>query len=194
MTVADPMQIIQRPPFPGTQSPRPTHIPFVSALSHKERQEAERLAEEARSRFESAILAMWETGASFSAIANALNLPDSTVKTVCLRAVRPNGEPEHFCANCGAPIQKSNSGREKRFCSRHCYNQWWHNTHDYRTAYHRICPVCEKAFTVYSIKSQKYCSVRCFQAARVAGCRDTAREEKPAGEEDTAAALTENRT
>ncbi len=45
--------IMQRPPYPGTpQPPRPTNIPFVSALTREERQEAKRLAEEASFSFE----------------------------------------------------------------------------------------------------------------------------------------------
>lgn len=45
--------VMQRPPYPGTpQPPRPTNIPFVSALTREERQEAKRLAEEASFSFE----------------------------------------------------------------------------------------------------------------------------------------------
>ncbi len=44
--------VMQRPPYSGTQQPRPTNIPFVSALSREERQEAKRLAEEASFSFD----------------------------------------------------------------------------------------------------------------------------------------------
>jgi hypothetical protein len=45
--------VMQRPPYPGTpQPPRPTNLPFVSALTREERQEAKRLAEEASFSFE----------------------------------------------------------------------------------------------------------------------------------------------
>lgn len=115
------------------------------------------------------ILTMRRNGVSFSAIARTFDLPVGTIKTVCSRGTKPNAEPERFCVNCGAPFQTSEHGREKRFCCRHCYNQWWHDTHDGRKAYHRTCPTCGKAFTVYSNKRQKYCSVGCFQAARKAG-------------------------
>ena len=89
-----------------------------------------------------AIITMRENGASFSAIARTLDVPLGTVKTVCTRGQKTNTFTGTFCLNCGTPIRNSLQG--KRFCSRHCYNKWWHANHSVRTLYHQTCPVCGK--------------------------------------------------
>ena len=114
-----------------------------------------------------AIITMRENGASFSAIARTLDVPLGTVKTVCTRGQKTNTFTGTFCLNCGTPIRNSSQG--KRFCSRHCYNKWWHANHSVRTLYHQTCPVCGQEFAVSSKKNQKYCSIACFQAGRKAG-------------------------
>ena len=120
-------------------------------------------------RDKSIILAMRENGESYSAIANALRIPVGTVKALCSREKKTDTNAGVLCLTCGAPIPALSHGKAKRFCSRRCYNKWWHANHTDRTTYNRTCPVCGKVFTVRSNKCQKYCSADCYQAARKAG-------------------------
>lgn len=98
------------------------------------------------------ILTMRKNGKSYATIAKELSIPVGTIKTICSREKNTDTKTNTgvLCLTCGAPIQMNPNGKEKRFCSRHCYNKWWHANHTVRTAYNRICPVCGKAFTVRS--------------------------------------------
>ena len=119
-----------------------------------------------------AALKMLNAGVDIAEIAADFGVPVTTLKSFYMRGGEQDAvvKPETGnCKWCGPEFKYPHHGREKRFCCRHCYNQWWHAVHDGRKAYRRTCPTCGKGFTVYGNKRQKYCSVGCFQASRKAG-------------------------
>ena len=122
------------------------------------------------------ILKLRAKGLSFLAIAETLGISVGTVKTVCSRnkaAVERLQQPiiERYCLECGALLENTVTGNNKRFCSKQCYYRWWQKqAKNPRTAYKKVCPNCNNTFYVKSKKTQKYCSRACFYAARKAGC------------------------
>ncbi len=110
-------------------------------------------------------------GRSYNEISRKLGINVSTLKTFCSRHnIRPGQAVEtvYKCKWCGNAFDPGTHGREKRFCSRHCYTLWWHSEHpNSRTYYQRVCKFCGKEFTTNK-RRQKFCSCRCYQENRKA--------------------------
>ena len=119
-----------------------------------------------------AILALRESGTSMRKIAETLGLPLNTVKSFCYRSKTTQKETEHLicCNYCGSIIKQKSNSTVRHFCDRHCYIKWWHcQSGRSRTVYHKECLYCGKLFDALSKKTQRYCSIACFQASRKAG-------------------------
>lgn len=110
-------------------------------------------------------------GTAMSEIAEAVGLPLGTVKSFCSRCGVTRTEPaaEIHCRYCGAVVVQTPGAPERHFCDRHCYIKWWHCQSGRRTVYHKECLHCGKPFDATSKKTQRYCSIACFQASRKAG-------------------------
>ena len=106
-----------------------------------------------------------EEGKGYYAIATALSLSPSSVKSFLLRHPKSELEIVHHCKNCGAAISQFSDGRIKRFCSLKCHRDYW-NKHrkiaDRKSTYQCECEECHKVFTSYGGK-RRFCSRTCFQ-------------------------------
>jgi len=125
---------------------------------------------------------MRQKGHSFSKIADALELPKSTVKTFCWRNQNlicdtpketgthkpavPTENKDH-CANCGAPLEQRPKQKPRRFCDDSCRYAYWRVHRDCLSTYYPVaCAHCGKEFDSYGSNSRKYCCHPCYIAAR----------------------------
>ena len=119
-----------------------------------------------------------QEGYGYTAIAKAIGLTKGGVKAYCrahgLAGVKAGSNarvaPEQeFCRQCGAPLRQTQGRKRVKFCSAVCRQKWWnaHPDQDQRKAvYTFTCARCGKAFTAYGNAHRKYCSHRCYIAAR----------------------------
>jgi len=115
-------------------------------------------------------------GDTFAMIADALGLSRNTVKSFCLRNLRP--EPlevkaapvkSGICAQCGMAFVLCPGHRQRRFCSDHCRMTWWNAHRDLLNSkglLERTCACCGKPFMGYALQQRKYCSHVCYIADR----------------------------
>ena len=66
------------------------------------------------------------------------------------------------CQQCGEPLQISETGRPKKFCSDRCRIQYWSAHRDdvnkaSSAVYIKVCLYCGKSFEAYGHKEAKYC-------------------------------------
>jgi len=125
---------------------------------------------------------MRQKGHSFSKIADALELPKSTVKTFCWRnqktacddpgEIQDNDSVIHIenkdhCANCGTLLEQRPKQKPRRFCDDSCRYAYWREHRDcLSTFYPVVCAHCGKEFNGYGNKGRKYCCHPCYIAAR----------------------------
>lgn len=114
---------------------------------------------------------------NYKRIATTLSLPEGTVKSYYLRALRKGSiqatdpKPESYCKQCGKELVQVEKRKARVFCCKACRQKWW-NTHLYlanrtsKALYPFICPTCGKPFTVYGNARRKYCSHQCYIKAR----------------------------
>ena len=108
-----------------------------------------------------AILSMRGKGLTCTQIANRLDIPVNTVKSVCRR----EKEKKKRCRNCRRPPKRNHSGRPKAFCSDECRIIWWkkHPEQIHRKAFYCLnCKNCGREFESYGHKERKYCCHRCY--------------------------------
>ena len=122
------------------------------------------------------ITAMRLRGDSHTAIADALGLSRNTVKSFCLRNLRP--EPHEVqsvpvssgvCAQCGKGFTLYPGHRQRRFCSDQCRMVWWNAHRDLlksNTMVEHTCACCGKHFMSYERQRRRYCSHGCYIAHR----------------------------
>lgn len=105
----------------------------------------------------STIITMRAKGVGFSAIANELSLPLSTIKSFCRRY-------KDKCEFCGIEVEQTSGRKHKRFCSDSCRIKWWNLN---RTGKEHICTGCGEHFT--AIEKRKYCCHKCYIKHRFGG-------------------------
>ena len=108
---------------------------------------------------------MRRDGKSYGAIAKTLNLSLSSVKAYCQRSGF-SGKSR------GKPIIQKEHIKRRIFCSKSCREQWWAKHADCmkkKAVYEFTCAKCGAAFTAYGNKHRKYCSHKCYIAARFGG-------------------------
>lgn len=117
---------------------------------------------------------MRSAGESYAVIANAIGIPENTVKSYCRRnnisATIPDGKAAAgICKNCDALLRHTPGKKTKLFCSDQCRMEWW-NQHpesvNRKAVYSFVCPVCSTAFKSYGNAHRVYCSRACFAASR----------------------------
>ena len=122
------------------------------------------------------IMAMRLRGDSHAVIADALGLSRNTVKSFCLRNLRP--EPLEVqaapaltgtCAQCSTGFVLCPGHRQRRFCSDRCRMTWWNAHRELLRSTARVeytCVCCGKHFMGYEWQRRKYCSHACYIAHR----------------------------
>jgi len=115
-----------------------------------------------------------KASASYSVIAERLNLSINTVKSYCRRnnLTAVTAAKSDLCKSCGNVIPNINGRKQRKFCTDACRVNWW-NAHpemvSQKAVYSFTCPHCTKPFTAYGNKKRKYCSHDCYIAARFGG-------------------------
>ncbi len=120
-------------------------------------------------------------GYGYTAIAKKVALSKDSVRAFCkvyglagVRAsiVNPQAVSTNNCLNCGALLNKSPTGRKKKFCCAACRQSWW-NAHQNlvkrKAIYPYVCPACGRSFTAYGNSHRKYCSHACYISFRFKG-------------------------
>ena len=122
------------------------------------------------------IIGMRLRGDSHAAIADALGISRNTVKSFCLRNLRP--EPLEVqaapaltgtCAQCGKGFTLCPGHRQRRFCSDQCRMTWWNAHRDLLNSKgmgEQTCACCGKHFMGYERQRRKFCSHTCYIAYR----------------------------
>jgi endogenous inhibitor of DNA gyrase (YacG/DUF329 family) len=100
-----------------------------------------------------------------------LNLSANTVKFYCQRNADTLNALIHkdICKQCYAKLRRKPRQKPKTFCSDSCRYAWWAAHRDllHRKAFYRqTCGGCGREFQAYGNDHRKYCSRRCFHAAR----------------------------
>jgi hypothetical protein len=111
-------------------------------------------------------------GATYAAIAAAVDLPPDTVKSFCRRngiAVlnqdKAGGKTVYaFCLNCGQPIAQAERQKPKKFCCADCRTVWWNKNRNLVSSSRRVahCAYCGGAFEKYDNSTQRYCRRQCY--------------------------------
>ena len=122
------------------------------------------------------IMAMRLRGDSHAVIADALGLSRNTVKSFCLRNLRP--EPLEVqaapaltgtCAQCSTGFVLCPGHRQRRFCSDRCRMTWWNAHRDLLKSKIKVentCACCGKRFMGYEQQRREFCSHACYIAHR----------------------------
>lgn len=117
-------------------------------------------------------------GLGYKKIAQALDLPVGTVKSICRRkkitATEPTVYDESHCLQCGKSLIQKSKVKRRKFCSEDCRIKWWTahpcskngNTKSSRSV---VCENCGKTFAAYGNAHRKYCSHSCYVEARFGG-------------------------
>lgn len=111
-------------------------------------------------------------GVGYKRISALMKLPVDTVKAYCRR--HPEMDDPDICLCCGVPLLHTPHKKRKLFCSDACRMRWWNRHPDAveRKAYYTlICVFCGTPFMSYGNAHRKYCSRRCYAAARLHGVR-----------------------
>ena len=112
------------------------------------------------------------SGASFTQIAERMQLPISTVKSYCYRntdkAIAEKTASKNICLQCGKTLPSSRF-RPRRFCCDACRYHYWEQHKNRKTAISLTCAHCGRSFSDYAQRSRKYCSHACYIAARYGG-------------------------
>ena len=115
-------------------------------------------------------------GASHAVIADALGLSRNTVKSFCLRNLRP--EPLEVqaapaltgtCTQCSTGFVLCPGHRQRRFCSDRCRMTWWNAHRDLLRSKAKVeltCTCCGEHFMGYERQQRKFCSHACYIAHR----------------------------
>lgn len=123
------------------------------------------------------IINLREEGNGYKKIAQMMGLSENTVKSFCQRrklggVVVQTAPAENVCPCCGKVVVQNPGRKQKKFCSDRCRMKWW-NSHldqvERKANYDFVCPVCNKAFTVYGNANRKYCSHECYIEDRFGG-------------------------
>lgn len=119
-------------------------------------------------------------GVSYAEIAHALGIPETTVKTFCMRNGLRDADLEAYleawrksappivCKQCGEPLLQGVKRKPKQFCSDACRLKWW-NAHrrevNKKGVRKRVCLACGKRFVSYDA-ARKYCCQACYLRIR----------------------------
>ena len=111
-------------------------------------------------------------GMGYRRIANALDIPMSTVKSHCQRYKLPVGEiikipakvaDKTICKQCGKPLEQKPKAKPKFFCCDKCRYDYWNNSPAQRDSLRYIlCAGCGTVFTSYESRNRKYCGHSCY--------------------------------
>lgn len=119
------------------------------------------------------IIALRSNGATYSDIAEKLQLSVNTVKSFYRRCKENIAEKSDSCCKyCDKPVVQTTATREKKFCSDECRMKWWksHSGDINRKAlYDFKCEYCGKLFQAYGNNHRKYCSRDCYIKMRFGG-------------------------
>ncbi len=117
------------------------------------------------------IMVLRRQGYGYSKIAQMLSISENTIKSYCrrndlsLEALNNTAA----CKQCGKLIIIKEKCKPRQFCSDRCRVAWWssheHKSHA-KTTYHFVCEKCGLHFESNGNKSRKYCSHKCYIAAR----------------------------
>lgn len=125
------------------------------------------------------IMALRQSGISYTQISDMLNISINSIKSYCKRhnfggkkALLSESSTVLYCEHCGMPV-KQNAGRKtKRFCSDKCRMLWWNGHTELvkrKANYTCTCQNCGKEFISYGNKNRKYCSHECYIEDRFGG-------------------------
>ena len=112
------------------------------------------------------LAALRSEGLTAAEIAKELGVPDGTVRSYIRR--HPDAPFEGGCKYCGAHLTNLPGKRSKTFCSMACKNAYWNNRRSSNAPVHK-CEYCGKEFRSYESDNRKYCSQKCYRAARYNG-------------------------
>lgn len=127
------------------------------------------------------VIKLRSEGLSYKEISRNSQIPLNTVKSFCKRnAINPENDKEtitetnrsDFCRNCGKPIMSIPHHRARKFCSRECGLEWWHEHPEKgnrKAMYQIVCSGCGQTFSSYGNKNRKYCSHQCYINTRFGG-------------------------
>ena len=119
------------------------------------------------------ILSLRKQGLGYKKIASIVNVSRDSVRSYC-KCRGLNGylsrefdfEKEvklgNVCSFCGGKINKSVTGRPKRFCSDACRRNYWKGHREEikknpSAIYIRECRYCNEIFETYGNKTRKFC-------------------------------------
>lgn len=113
-------------------------------------------------------------GQKYSEIASELSVSTSTIRTFCCRNGLTDADLQKtsVCCVCRQSITQKAKGRRRVFCSDKCRSRW-RRSHNklHEPQYHHICQNCGKEFYTTGNKSQRFCSRKCYVAARYGGAK-----------------------
>lgn len=119
-------------------------------------------------------------GKSCAAIASALGLSESAVKSFCRRDGLPDADTckavrqPAACKQCGKPLPERRKGKPREFCSDACRMIWWNRRRHlvFPKGTHALsCHACGRLFKSYDPK-RKCCCRACYMQARFGGVHD----------------------
>lgn len=105
------------------------------------------------------------SGRSYGQIAQALNIPENTVKSFCRReGILVVPDPADRCPRCGKTMPHGTQGTRRRFCSDTCRFSWnfAHRVLGEENAVSKRCTCCDQPFFSYPSSDRKYCSRACY--------------------------------
>lgn len=109
-------------------------------------------------------------GCTYADIAENLLISENTIKTYCRRArlAKDAIKATPVCKQCGCSIEIKDKYKVRQFCTDKCRAAWWYanRSGEFRTEYHLTCSNCGRPFVSVGNKARKYCSHRCYIAAR----------------------------
>lgn len=102
------------------------------------------------------IIEMKNSGASYSKIANELNMSINTIKSI----IKRSKEEKHYCKECGAKLKLVPKHKKKMFCSDKCRIAYWKKNN--KSQIEGVCKYCGKSIFYYPSKSRCFCSRDCY--------------------------------
>ena len=111
-----------------------------------------------------AVLSLRQQQYSFSAIAETIGLSRvGEKKESSVQASAPRVTLNHTCCRqCGSPLDQTQRGKTRTFCSDRCRAAYWNEHRDlsHRASAHKqTCEVCGRTFYTYQ---GRYCSRACY--------------------------------
>ena len=119
------------------------------------------------------IISLRQQGLGYTNIARIVNVSRDSVKSYFkCRGLNgylskgldydKEGKLGNICSFCGRKIDKSVTGRPKRFCCDMCRMNYWKGHREEikkspRATYIRECPYCKETFEAYGNKTRKFC-------------------------------------